>query len=165
MYAKDAILYARGDWPRVLYNIYNMHNVYNVCNIYKYVIKKGGFFAFPFLFAIVLRESRGCSERSERNASGVAKPPCAEQVSVSIIYIIYMFCWTHFRYAQDAPCSPYGRQLASFATPSTLRCSLPTVLTRIFCYAFPAFFQGRVSRENITDWPPPRQSKSFIPKV
>ena len=36
-----------------------------------------------------------------------------------------MFCWTHFRYAQDAPCSPYGRQLASFAIPSTLRCSLP----------------------------------------
>lgn len=88
MYSKDAILYARGDWPRVLYNIYNMYNVYSVYNIYKYVIKKGRLFAFPFLFAIVLRESRGCSERSERNASGVAKPPCAERVSVSIIYNI-----------------------------------------------------------------------------
>lgn len=31
-----------------------------------------------------------------------------------------MFCWTHFRYAQDAPCSPYGRQLASFATLAAL---------------------------------------------
>lgn len=58
MYAKDAILYARGDWPRVLYNIYNMHNVYNVCNIYKYVIKKGRRKAFPFLFAIVWRVQR-----------------------------------------------------------------------------------------------------------
>lgn len=135
MYTKDAILYARGDWPRVLYNIYNMYNVYSIYNIYKYVIKKGRRKAFPFLFAIVLRESRGCSERSERNASGVTKSPCVEQVSISIIYNIYMFCWTHFRYAQDAPCSPYGRQLASFAPPSTLRCSLPTALTRIFRYA------------------------------
>ena len=36
--------------------------------------KKGEVNTFPFLFAIVLRES----QRSERNASGVAKPPYIE---------------------------------------------------------------------------------------
>ena len=66
--------------------------------------------------------------------------------------MLYLLCLlTHFRYAQDAPCSPCGRQLASFAiplhskmllaalaganshlslSPSTLRCSL----SAFFCY-------------------------------
>lgn len=134
MYSKDAILYARGDWPRVLYNIYNMYNVYSVYNIYKYVIKKGRLFAFPFLFAIVLRESRGCSERSERNASGVAKPPCAERVSVSIIYNICSAGRT-FATLKMLLAALTGANSHLSLPPSTLRCSLPTVLTRIFRYA------------------------------
>lgn len=34
-----------------------------------------------------------------------------------IYYVIFICLLTHFRYAQDAPCSPCGRQLASFAIP------------------------------------------------